>query len=94
MYPQNYIIPVFFLIHQKQKQPFKAVILLGTLQSQFLATLISLYFIRHGVSKTQNQRFHAPARDIEEHVTVICPVTPTHSSCIVCLVMGQIDPAI
>ena len=33
---------------------------------------------------------------MEEHLTVICPVTgyPTHFSCLVCPVTGQIDPAI
>ena len=32
---------------------------------------------------------------MEEHLTVICPVTgyPTHFSCLVCPVTGQIDPA-
>ena len=30
-YPHNYNIPVFFLIHQKRKQPFEAVIWVGIL---------------------------------------------------------------
>ena len=30
-YTQNYNIPTFFLIHQKQKQPYKAVICVRTL---------------------------------------------------------------
>ena len=56
-------------------------------------TIIFLYFVRHGVSKAQNQRFHDPSRDMEEHLTVICPVMgyPTHFSCLVCPVTGQID---
>ena len=59
-------------------------------------TLIFLYFGRHGVSKAQNQRFHDPSRDMEVHLTAICPVTgyPKHFSCLVCPVTGQIDPAI
>ena len=58
-------------------------------------TQIYLYFGRHGVWKAQNQRFHAPSRDMEEHLTVICPVTgyPTHFSCLVGPVTGQIDLA-
>ena len=31
IYPHNYNIPVFFLIHQRRKQPFKAVIWVGIL---------------------------------------------------------------
>ena len=33
MYPQDYKIPVFILIHRKRKQPFKAVTWVRTLQS-------------------------------------------------------------
>ena len=81
-----------YIIHGVHKD---TLIILHTPQRAVYITLIFLYFGRYGVSNAQNQRFHDPSRDMEEHLTVICPVTgyPTQLFCLVCPVTGQIDPA-
>ena len=53
-------------------------------------------YIIHGVPKDTLIILHrAYTTAAGEHLTVICPVTgyPTHFSCLVCPVTGQLDPA-